>query len=331
VDLHQLWEDPEPSHTWKNSMSSSRIDYIWSSMAVANNILQLQNCSFVEVTNSDHTLLDFKITRSILLHTPPTHATQHVKAKHRYEKIIDVNKTNNEQWDKYKAKIESKILKIKLPERVAALQQDNNIENAIQIQEVWEDFEKIIIATAFNNLYCEKKGPRRHTNTCNATKNVKEKNLIKIYKNLHKIIKKFENEDLVLTPLSLIHQLNTWISRASEILADNPQASSELETLNTYIIDNNTTHIIEQMQIFKTILKKICIQEERKRTNQEIQEAIEARCRDLKINQRRIVQTLTNNFKDKITIDRIKIVDTNDREYITIDKEEIIHQTELYY
>ena len=50
-----------------------------------------------------------------------------------------------------------------------------------------------------------------------------------------------------------------------------------------------------------------------------------------KTNQRKIVKTLTNNFREKITIDRIRVSDEKGQEYMTIEEEEIRHQTELYY
>ena len=78
-------------------------------------------------------------------------------------------------------------------------------------------------------------------------------------------------------------------------------------------------------------LKKICLNEEWSRTNAEIKKAIQERCRNLKENQRKVVQGLTNNFRSKISIDRIRIQDDLGREYITVDKKEILCQTEAYY
>jgi len=330
IDLHQLWDEQEPSHTWKNIQSSSRIDYIWSTTRIANSMLNFQNYSFTEITNSDHTFLELRITRDILIHTP---LPQQIQTKTQYEKIINLNKTSEEQWEKFKTKIDAKISKLKFSQKIEECQQEllNTPEQIESIQVLWNDFEKALIATAINNLHCEKRTPRGLQKTNGKSQNQKEKKLIQIYRNLQKIQKEIQKLNSKPPSPFQIQQLDIWIIKASKALLSNTQATTELSSLNLNTSNKDLPQLIEQISILKTLLKKTCIQEEKKRINQEIQKAIEVRCKNLKNNQRRIVQTLTNNFRDKIIIDRIKIIDEENKEYLTIDKEEILNQTELYY
>jgi exonuclease III len=60
-DLQQLWEPTETPHTWRNKLSSSRIDYIWGSYSIANNMFQFSNEDFRSTSNSDHDMLILQI------------------------------------------------------------------------------------------------------------------------------------------------------------------------------------------------------------------------------------------------------------------------------
>jgi len=54
TDVHKLWEIDKPSPTWSNSISHSRIDYIWVSEDIAaNNIHSFSNENIDIITNSD--------------------------------------------------------------------------------------------------------------------------------------------------------------------------------------------------------------------------------------------------------------------------------------
>jgi hypothetical protein len=108
-----------------------------------------------------------------------------------------------------------------------------------------------------------------------------------------------------------------------------PTSSFDLE-----LIWRNKTErekFTEQLRITTKHLKNICLKGEKHRIRKEIKEAIDERCINLQRNQRKIVQTLTNNFQKKIIIDRIKVKDTQGEEYIETLNEEVLKQTEEYY
>src|SRR5947207_2515248 len=65
--------------------------------------------------------------------------------------------------------------------------------------------------------------------------------------------------------------------------------------------------------------------------NIKIKESIQKRCLDFQSNQRKTIQALTNSYKEKIVIDKIKVLEATTKESITTEKEEIFQQVENHY
>lgn len=107
--------------------------------------------------------------------------------------------------------------------------------------------------------------------------------------------------------------------------------STSIGLNQTWENPNDKERFLKQLKITTKYLKNICLKIEKSCIRKEIKKAIEDRCLDLQRNQSRIVQTLTNNFRDKITIDRIKVKNAQGVEYIETLGEEILQQTENYY
>ena len=55
------------------------------------------------------------------------------------------------------------------------------------------------------------------------------------------------------------------------------------------------------------LLRKLSYKEEKKKQNEIIKKVLQKRYKDLKTNQKRVIQTLTNSYRDQIIIDRIKV------------------------
>ena len=70
---------------------------------------------------------------------------------------------------------------------------------------------------------------------------------------------------------------------------------------------------------------------ENQRKREQIKQAIADRCEYLRTDQRRLVNVLTNRFREKIVIDRLKIPDPEGDNYLTTDPTTIQTKVEEYY
>ena len=61
----------------------------------------------------------------------------------------------------------------------------------------------------------------------------------------------------------------------------------------------------------------------------EIKEAIQKRCQDFETNQRKMINSLTNQVKKSITIDRVLV--KSEQPYISTDPQEVFWKTEKHY
>ena len=81
------------------------------------------------------------------------------------------------------------------------------------------------------------------------------------------------------------------------------------------------------------LLRDVCYKVEQQNKRKQIKIAIKQRFSDLKDNQKRMISSLTNRFKDTITIDRILVQNcsNNQEKYISIDPETVKTQVTEYY
>lgn len=330
IDLHYLWEPDNTSHTWKNKRSSSRIDYIWGSKEIAHNLLKCRNDNIVEITNSDHTLITIHLPRNLLFRSPPKH-DKHSKVK--YEKTINIDKTTTAQWDKFSQKVDKKLMAKLIEDKVlnTQLNTDNGREISHIIQNTWEDFESILIAAAFNHLYNEKKTTRGVRHNKKSRQNRIENHILQTYRKTLKIIQTWTHITSSDILPSKLRSIWSTLNQASKIIGPFLPETTNRQQFQDVIISGNNHQLLEHIKKALPALKEACYREEKRRIDKEIREAIQNRCSNLKTNQSKIVRTLTNNFREKIVIDRIRAMDKEGREYIAIDQDEIHHQTELYY
>src|SRR4051812_23697204 len=86
-------------------------------------------------------------------------------------------------------------------------------------------------------------------------------------------------------------------------------------------------------------LKEVCVQEENKQKLAKINNALQQRCIDFKDNQKKMISSLTNNFRTSIKIDRIMFSEnltnqdgqTLSHKHISIQFSIIKQQVESYY
>jgi hypothetical protein len=250
------------------------------------------------------------------------------------EKIINLSKTTKAQWKKYTQKVDQKLQQSNIRHQIQIMSSsliDNDRRNQLA-QETWKTFEKILIASAFNHLYCEKRTARGSCHLRAQKRSHREKNAFYSYRTIIKAISNWPelNDPVIgITKSKKLWEECKRINKDIAPIAPVLKSSSNI----TEAVREKEEGIQLKLQLTETAktLKKICLNEERSRTNAEIKKAIQERCRNLQENQRKVVQGLTNNFRSKINIDRIRIQDDLGREYITIDREEILHQTEAYY
>jgi hypothetical protein len=308
-DLQQLWEPTETPHTWRNKLSSSRIDYIWGSYSIANNMFQFSNEDFRSTSNSDHDMLILQIARSTIL---KDHQINTSVPKPPREKIININKTTDSQWKKYTQKVDQKLQQSNILHQIRMInsnQTDDSKRNQL-IQDSWNLFERILISSAFNQLHCEKRTARGRIKFQDKKKNHREQLAFYSYHSVNRILNNWSKlKDPKEGPI-LRQKLWKELKKINQNIAPIAPVLESTHKLITILEEEEKEHTLtSQLKETANSLKRICLNEERNRVNLEIKKAIQERCRNLKENQRKVVQGLTNNFRDKIIIDRIRIQD----------------------
>jgi hypothetical protein len=94
--------------TWSNGVSSSRIDYIWASSALSHSIL---SCAIIEsqcITGSDHSIVYAKLSTGIMQKLRKEAVNKRLKGKKR---ILRLDKAQEEDWENYRAKLDTEVLK----------------------------------------------------------------------------------------------------------------------------------------------------------------------------------------------------------------------------
>ena len=283
-----------------------------------------------DTTASDHTMLKLTTDMESVIHKNRDNSFQY-RSKTKKSKTIILEETTEEQWDKYKQKIESKLKTQKTKQQIIDTQNNPNVFTQEKIQYYWEEFKRLIIRTAFNHLHCHQQKRRVESRNINHKKKYKKSSpffndyhkAIKIKKRWKDIetIQKRHTEEEIWKDLKWIEGKTGVINS----LPTNPIDFNPPESIEEW------TNIKAQIDMAIQFLKKTSYKEEKKRMNKEIKEAIQKRCSDLQTNQRRTIQALTNSFRDKIIIDRLKIMETETKEYISTEKEEIFRQAEEYY
>ena len=331
LDIQEIWEEDDiRSYTWKNNTSSSRIDYMWLTRDIAIESTRFQNKFDQSISDSDHTILALTIQlRSII--NKEKESPEQLRSKSSKSKTIILEETSEEQWEIYKSKLDNKLKASQLKQQAIEAQhnQDKDLEN--NIRHLWNTFENLLIRTAFNHLssriqkkrVCPKNiiHKRRQERGFHAFSNFYRASKIRrkwnsITSKSRDPIKKTMWEELV------------WLNEKTGLIDNIPEVPARGSVV---ISQEEITRKRNQIRDSVYLLKKTSYMEEKKKQNEEIKKALQKRCADLKTNQRRVIQTLTNSFRDCVIIDRIKINNQEEEAYITTQKEEIFHQIFKYY
>ena len=156
TDVHRLWEVDEPSPTWHNKATFSRIDYMWISNNLAmNNLYSFSNKKEKMVNKSDHTRLTLKLYKAGLINKKEN---SQIRCK-GVTNIFDTKNTTEEQWAKYKNKIEKEISNSEILSMITEMQKKNNKNastcldqntnaNRSMLQEIWSKIEELLLKAA---------------------------------------------------------------------------------------------------------------------------------------------------------------------------------------
>ena len=157
LDAQDIWEEEETTYTWKNSISSSRIDYIWTSRDILLESTKFQNKSSDQISESDHTILTLTVPLKTLI-LREREGPEQLRSKSHKIKTIILEETQEEQWEKYREKIDKKLKEMGLRQQIVDIYkiQGTNDETDLgkRIQDLWTTYENMLIKTAFNHLSC---------------------------------------------------------------------------------------------------------------------------------------------------------------------------------
>lgn len=154
--------------------------------------MNFKNSQFKDITNSDHSLLQVSLPTKNIIFTAP----DLLRGKQRRKKIIELDKTSEKQWDKFKERIEKKIAENNLQKEIQdTLNQElATITNNTKIEDLWSSFENIIISSAFCCLHCIEKIENRTNNIYKSPKIKREKTKeFKQYRIATKILTKWRS------------------------------------------------------------------------------------------------------------------------------------------
>ena len=113
IDIHYIWEDEFPSHTWKVRNLSSRIDYIWISLDKAlHNLHSFENQEANSILNSDHTLFSLILYINNLFKTPTSQpSNRNINKKNNKIIFINITQSTKEQWTNFSNKFDENLNK----------------------------------------------------------------------------------------------------------------------------------------------------------------------------------------------------------------------------
>ena len=331
IDIHKYWEEitspyKQISHTWKNKRSSSRIDYIWISQNMANNVHSFENKSFEHVTNSDHTLLMTTIYSQDIINASRKAEVNRWKSR----TIYDYKKMDQDKWIQYAQKIEKEMIKNKVADKIQMEQnrlseKDNNQPDAIdqeQLQKIWDMIESTIKKTANNILPRKKikraKRPLIHNRGHTPTfKDLREATMIA------SAIKKVQKE----TSPKLIDLIT---KKAKRLKRTQPLLDFEDFIKIPYKQEIPWKELEVNIKEKIRSIKEVNYREESVIKEKEIKKAISERCKNLESDQKKMINSLTNTRKKTITLDRI-IVKDQQNPYIATEPEEVLNEVEKHY
>jgi ribonuclease HI len=330
LDIQEIWEEENTSYTWRNNTSSSRIDYIWSTREIVAETTRFQNKYDQSISESDHTILALTIQLKSIIHKEKESPDQLRSKSHKF-KTISLEETREDQWKDFKCKLDEKLKKRQLKTQILDAQANQEENPEEKIGYLWNTFENLLIRAAFNHLHCrthkKRTCPKDIVHRKRQNSGFHEfNNFFRACKIRRKWNKMVNNQEQYIQE-EMWKEL-IWLQERTGLIDDIPEPQSRGSKV---ITQEELLRKKSQVQKATQLLKKLSYQEEKRKQNEAIKKALQKRCEDLKTNQRRVIQTLTNSFRDRIIIDRIKVHHQNAETYITTHREEMFHQIYQYY
>ena len=107
-DLFRKIHPYKKEFTWTNGLSSTRIDYIWASSILSQQVISCKSNEATCITGSDHSIVEAKIGTDITEKTRSLANSKRLKGKKR---ILNLKKVQKEDWDNYQVKLDKKLRK----------------------------------------------------------------------------------------------------------------------------------------------------------------------------------------------------------------------------
>jgi hypothetical protein len=330
IDIQEIWEEDSMTPTWRNNQTSSRIDYMWSTRDIAAESTRFQNKFDRDVSDSDHSIMATTFQLKTIIHKDRDSLDQ-MRSKSVKLKTISLEETSDEQWEEFRQKMESKLKKEQLKQQIVNAQSDQGQNSEDNIRYLWNAFENLLIRTAFNHLHC--KVHKKRIQPKDIVHKRRQETGFHEFNNYYRACKIRRNWNKIATnqelPMNKVMWKElTWLQERTGCIDNIPESHLHHQTTITreeIVRKKNQIHKATQL------LRKLSYKEEKKKQNEAIKKALQKRCEDLKTNQKRVIQTLTNSYRDRIKIDRIKVKQQKGEDYITTQREEIFHQIYKYY
>jgi hypothetical protein len=330
IDIQEIWEEDDTTHTWKNNKTSSRIDYIWLTRDIVAESTRFQNKFDRGISDSDHSVLALTIQLKTIIHRDRDSLDQ-MRSKSSKVKTISLEETSDEQWEEFRQKIESKLKKEQLKQQAINAQSEQEQSPEDSIKYLWNIFENLLIRAAFDHLHC--KVHKRRTQPKDIVHKKRQETGCHEFNNYYRAckIRRKWNKIAASQELSInkvMWKELTWLQERTGCIDDIPESHGHCKTIMSH---EEIAKRKNQIHKATQLLRKLSYKEEKRKQSELIKKALQKRCEDLKTNQRRVIQTLTNSYRDRIKIDRIKVKQQKGEDYITTQREEIFHQIYKYY
>ena len=323
IDIQKSWEaitstSKHQSFTWNNKRSQSHIDYIWISEELAyNNIHSFKNTNFNHITNSNHTLLQITLYKNNI-----TNCTKKAKSNRRERRtIFNLKDMDQEKWSSYSKRVDDDLEKQKILSQIT--NSFNSDSNDDLLQNIWNKIESSI------QLAGKKEIPLKKIKRANKPI-IRDRGHTPSFKDLRKITN-------ILTLVKRL-QKTPYNAQINEFLDNEISQVSKTYPLLQFTSYPNTSNLSEiqwkdwKAQIKRNIkaVKEVNYREEAYIREKEIKKAISSRCQDLQSNQRKMINSLTNQKKNTILLDRIIVKDPLEP-YIATDANKVLQTVQQHY
>jgi hypothetical protein len=253
-----------------------------------------------------------------------------LRSRSHKTKTISLEETNEEQWENFKNKVDTKLKEIQLKGQILNAQLDQEGNQEEETEHLWNTFENLLIRSALNLLHC--RTYKKRTCPKNIVHRKRQKAGLHEFNNFYRACKIRRKWNKIVSNQELIIQEEIWkeliwLQERTGLMDDIPEQHLRAQKISK----NEALRRKSQIHKASQVLKKLSYKEEKRKLNETIKKALQKRCEDLKTNQRRVIQTLTNSFRDRIVIDRIKTHHPDSETYITTQREEIFHQIHSHY